>query len=112
MAYKFNLSKGEEVLLKVAAISTAILGLVGAYTFWRNNIWQPRVEVFEVDYDNGIARLVVSGRNFTLKGDSTFLISADWGIRFGYTFTAQGKRVYDRIELLKRGMVKKVINHK
>lgn len=108
--YKFSVSKGEEVLLKVAAIATAVLGLVGVYTFWRNNIWEPDVTVLDVDYPNGIAKLRVSGKEFLLRGDSTYLISAEWGIKFGFTFVRDGKRVYDRIELLKRGMVKKIIS--
>lgn len=109
MKYKFSLSQGEEVLLKVAAISTALLGLVGVYTFYINNVWEPQVDILNVDYPNGIAKLKVSGKEFILKGDSTYLISAEWGIKFGYTFVKDGKRVYDRIELLKRGMVKKII---
>ena len=109
MKYKFSLSQGEEILLKVAAISTAVLGLVGVYTFYKNNVWVPEVTVLDVDYANGIAKLRVSGKEFILRGDSTYLISAEWGIKFGYTFVKDGKRVYDRIELLKRGMVKKII---
>jgi hypothetical protein len=110
MAFKFNISKGEEVLLKVAAVSTALLGLVSVYLFYKNNIWEPDVKIIEVDYAKGIAKLRVSGKDFLLKGDSTYLISAEWGIKFGFTFVRDGKRVYDRIELLKRGMVKKIID--
>lgn len=109
MKYKFSLSQGEEILLKVAAISTAVLGLVGVYTFYKNNVWEPKVDVLDVNYANGIAKLRVSGKEFLLKGDSTYLISAEWGIKFGFTFSKDGKRVYDRIEILKRGMVKKII---
>lgn len=111
MAFKFSISRGEEVLLKVAAISTALLGLVGIYTFYKNNIWEPNVKLLQVDYANGIAKLDVNGKDFLLKGDSTYLISVEWGIKFGFTFTKDGKRIYDRIELLKRGMVKRIIAH-
>jgi hypothetical protein len=111
MSYKFDLSRGEEILLKVAAISTAVLGLVGVYTFYRNNIWEPKVDILNVNYVEGVASLVVNGKPFLLKGDSTYLISSEWGIKFGFTFTKDGKRIYDRIELLKRGMVKKILSH-
>jgi hypothetical protein len=110
MAYKFDLSRGEEVLLKVAAISTAILGLVGVYTFYKNNVWEPQVDILSVKYSEGLANLSVNGKPFLLKGDSSYLISDEWGIKFGFTYTRDGKRIYDRIELLKRGMVKKVLS--
>ncbi len=109
MAYKFNLSSGEEILLKIAGISAAILGIVGAWNFYKNNIWSPKVEVKDVDYKNGIANLVVNGKPFVLRGDSSYLIGYDWGIKFGYTPLANGQRVNDRIEILKRNMVHKVL---
>jgi hypothetical protein len=109
MAYKFNLSQGEEILLKVASIGAALLGIVGIFTFYKNNIWKPTVEVEEVDYKNGVAKLKINGKPFILRGDSSYLIGFDWGIKFGFTPTPDGKRVYDRIELLKRNMVHKVL---
>ena len=38
MAYKFNLSQGEEYLLKAASIGAAILGVVAVYSFYKNNL--------------------------------------------------------------------------
>jgi hypothetical protein len=108
MAYKFNISKGEELLLKAASVGAAILGVVAVYNFYRNNLWQPKIEIKEVNYDEGIANLVVNGKPFILRGDSSYLIGYDWGIKFGYT--PKGKvRKADRIEILKRGMVHKVL---
>jgi len=109
MAYKFDISKGEEVLLKVASIGAAVLAIVSVYSFYWNNIWKPKVDVKEVDFNNGIAKIEVNGKPFVLRGDSPFLIKFDWGIKFGYTFRSDGKRVYDRIEILKRNMVQRVI---
>jgi len=109
MAYKFNISKGEEILLKAASIGAALLAIVSVYSFYMNNIWKPKVDVKEVDFEKGIAEINVNEKPFVLRGDSPFLIKFDWGIRFGYTFRSDGRRVYDRIEILKRNMVQKVI---
>lgn len=109
MQYKFDISRGEEILLKAASIGAAVLGIISVYSFYMNNVWQPQVFVKSVDYKNGIADIEVNGKPFVLRGDSPFLIKFDWGIKFGFTFRPDGKRVYDRIEVLKRNMVHKVI---
>ena len=109
MAYKFDLSKGEEILLKVASVGAAVLGVVAVYSFYKNNIWQPRVYVKSVDFKNGVAELEVNGKPFILRGDSSFLIAFDWGIKFGTTYKSNGVRVYDRIEILKRNLVHKIV---
>jgi hypothetical protein len=44
-----------------------------------------------------------------LRGDSSYLIAYDWGIKFGHTYKEGTQVVYDRIEVLKRNSVKKVI---
>ena len=106
---QFSLSGGEEILLKVAGISAAFIAIFSAFTFYKNNIWHPKVEVVSVDYKNGVAKIIVNGKPFLLKGDSSYLISYDWGIKFGYTFKGNGERMYDRIEILKRNMVHSVI---
>jgi hypothetical protein len=102
------LSKTNSTLLKVVAFSTSIIAIVGIYNLYKNEVWSPKVVVDNVDFDNGVANLTIGGRKFVLRGDSTYLISNDWGIRFGYTYI-NGNRSYDRIELTKRGMVEKVI---
>lgn len=109
MAYKFDISRGEEILLKAASIGAAVLAIVSVYSFYMNNIWKPKVDVKEVDFEKGVAKIEVNGKPFVLRGDSPFLIKFDWGIKFGFTFRPDGKRVYDRIEILKRNMVEKVI---
>jgi hypothetical protein len=106
---QFSLNVGEKVLLKIAGISAAFIAIFSAFTFYKNNIWHPKVEVVSVDYKNGVAKIIVNGKPFLLKGDSSYLISYDWGIKFGYTFKGNGERIYDRIEILKRNMVHSVI---
>jgi hypothetical protein len=106
---QFSLDKGENALLKIAGISAAALALFSAFTFYKNNIWHPKVEVKSVDFKNGLAKLIVNGKPFLLKGDSSYLISYDWGIKFGTTYKGNGERMYDRIEILKRNLVHSVI---
>ena len=109
MAYKFDISKGEEILLKFASVGAALLGVVAVYSFYKNNIWKPKVNVKTVDFKNGIAELEVNGKPFILRGDSSYLIAFDWGIKLGTTFKPNGVRTYDRIEILKRNLVQKVV---
>jgi hypothetical protein len=107
-----DLNKYESIFLKLAGISTAALGIFAAYGFYKNNVWSPKILVNEVDYNKGKAKLTINGKPFVLSGDSSYLIGFDWGIRFGTSFTATGKRIYDRIEILKRNMVHKVIRQR
>ena len=106
---KTTFSKTSAVFLRIAAISTAALAFIGLYTFYRNNLWHPKVVINSIDYKNGVANLTINGKEFILRGDSTFLIDYDWGIKFGYTFMPDGKRIYDRIEVTKRGMTHEVV---
>lgn len=107
-----DLNKYESVFLKIAGISTAALGLFAAYGFYKNNIWSPKIVVEDVDYGKGRAKMIINGKPFILSGDSSYLIGFDWGIRFGTSFSNTGKRYYDRIEILKRNMVHKVIRQR
>ena len=105
---KTTFSKTTSTLLKVAAISTALLGIFGIWSFYKNDIWKPTIIIKDVDFVNGIANLNIDGKDFVLRGDSAYLIAYNWGIRFGYTYN-NNSRSYDRIELTKNGMVKQVI---
>jgi len=102
------LSKTNSIFLKIAAISTATIALVGVYNFYKNEIWHPKIEVVDVDWKNGVANLLINGKKFILKGDSSYLIANDWGIRFGSTRYGSSSN-YDRIEVLKRNMVHEII---
>ena len=68
--------------------------------------------MLDVNYADGRAKLIINDKPFILSGDSSYLIGFDWGIRFGTSFTGSGKRYYDRIEILKRNMVHKVIRQR
>ena len=106
---KSTFGKTSAFFLKLAAISTAALAVVNVYSFYRNNIWHPKIVVNKVDFDNGVANLTINGKRFVLRGDSLFLIDFDWGIKFGFTYLPSGIRDYDRIEVTKRGMVHEVL---
>lgn len=101
-------NKGK-VFLKIAAYSTAVFALINVYQFYKNNIWHPKIEVLDVDFDKGVAHLMINGKKFTLRGDSVYLIDSDWGLKFGHTFTKDNKRIYDRIEVIKKDKVHSVI---
>lgn len=109
MATNF-ISKTSATFVNIAGTATAVLAIIAVFTFYKNNLWRPTIQVLDVDYDNGEARLMINGKHFYLKGDSSYLIGYDWGIKFGYTVKADGRRVYDRIEVLKKGMVTKVVD--
>jgi len=98
------------ILAKIATISVTMIAIVNLVTFYKNNIQKPKVEVIDTDYTKGIANLKINGRDFILRGDSSYLIEGDWGIRFGTTFDKKASTNYNRIELLKRGMVYKIIS--
>jgi hypothetical protein len=105
-----NFKPAENTLLKVASISAAALALFTAWSFYKNNLWSPNIIVKSVDYNKGIADLMINGKPFILKGDSTYLIGYDWGIKFGTTFVGN-KRKYDRIEVTKRDKVHKILRN-
>ncbi len=106
---KIFLSKTSDILIKIAAVSAAILAIFNAYSFYKNNVWHPTIIVKDVDFNNGIANLIINGRPFVLKGDSKYLIQYDWGIQFGTINLKNNTVKYDRIEVLKRGMVHEII---
>ena len=101
---KVNLSKTNDTIIKVAAIVGAVTIIAGGYTWYLNNIWKPRIEVLSVDFDNGTAELKHKTKIIELEGDAVYWIDADWGLKFG-TIIENGSANYDRVELLKKGMV-------
>ena len=99
-----GLSKTNEVIIKVAAIVGAITIIAGGYTWYLNNIWKPHIEVLSVDFENGKAQLKHKDDIIDLEGDTVYWIDADWGVKLG-TIIGDNGSYYDRIELLKKGMV-------
>jgi hypothetical protein len=109
-ALKISLSKTNDTIIKVAAIVGAVTIIAGGYTWYLNNIWKPHIELISVDFDNGKAQLKHRSKIIELDGDAIYWINADWGLRLGVLLN-DGKPVYDRVELLKKGMVVEYIKN-
>jgi hypothetical protein len=108
---KVEFSKQTQTIIKIASVVGAITVIAGGYAFFINNIWQPNVKIVSVDYDNGFATLKLPfGKLLQIYGSSEFLIGGDWGVRFGTTLK-NGKVSYERIELIKKGMVEKILTN-
>jgi len=101
---KVNLSKTNDVIIKIAAVVGAITIIAGGYTWYLNNIWKPHIELISVDFDKGTAQLKYGSHIIDLTGDATYWINADWGLRIG-SILDNGTARYNRIDLLKKGMV-------
>ena len=91
-------------IIKLAALVGAITVIAGGYTFYLNNLWQPKIQVLSVDFTKGEAEIMVKGMKIQIYGDATFMIGGDWGVRFG-SIMKDGKVYYDRLELVKKSMV-------
>jgi hypothetical protein len=101
---EIKLSKTTNVLLQIAAVVGAITVLAGGYTFYLNYVWKPKVEVLEVDFNEATAKFKFGKKTLELEGDALFLLGGDWGVKFGSTKKGSSL-VYDRIELIRKGMV-------
>jgi hypothetical protein len=99
-----KLSQTTENIIKASSIVGAIIVLASGYTFFKNNLWKPKIIIEEIDFDKGTANLTINGDAVKIYGDSVFNVGADWGVRLGQTYF-NGNSSYDRIELLKNGMV-------
>jgi hypothetical protein len=101
---KVHFSKTTNILIKIAAIVGAITVLAGGYTFYLNYVWKPKIEVTQVDFNAATAKLKFGNKIIDLDGDALFLIGGDWGVKFGSS-SINGTQIYDRIELIRKGMV-------
>lgn len=105
MSKDVSFEKESKLFLKIVAFATVVTALAGAYYFFLNNVWKPKVKVLSVDFSNGFATLELPfGRKVDIYGDSQFLIGGDWGVKFG-TVIKSGKVTYENIQLLKHGLV-------
>jgi copper chaperone CopZ len=101
---QIKISKASDTLIKVASIVGAIVVIAGAYSFYINNFYVPNVELVDVDLEKGTANIKYKNTIIPLQGDSTFLITGSWGVRFN-NINIDGSSHYSKIELLKNGMV-------
>jgi hypothetical protein len=109
---KIKLSRGTDVLIKAAAIAAAIVSLGAGYTFFLSYIYRPKVEVIEVDFTIGKARLRILGafpKIIEIDGETIYQIAADWGVRLG-SVNVDGVTRYNRLELVRKNMVVEYLN--
>ena len=111
--FKVTLSKGTQILLQTAAIAAAFTAIGAGYVFFLNYVWKPDVEVLEADFNLGVAKVKVGRvrpKILEINGDTTYQILGEWGIRFGTIIKESGETVYNRIELIRKGMVYQYLN--
>ena len=104
---RLKLSRTSDVFLKTAAIIAGITALAGGYAFFLNYVWKPKVEVISADFNTGKATIRVGNlfvKIIDISGDTIYQLSGDWGVRFGSVLQGS-KLVYNRIELVRKGMV-------
>ena len=104
---KIKLNRGTDVLIKAAAIGAAVVSLVAAYTFFLSYIYKPKIEVVEVDFAVGKARIKILGifpQIIEIVGETIYSIAGDWGVRLG-SVNIEGTSKYNRIELVRKNMV-------
>jgi hypothetical protein len=104
---RLKLSRTSDVFLKTAAIIAGITALAGGYAFFLNYVWKPKVEVISADFNTGKATIKVGNlfvKIIDISGDTIYQLSGDWGVRFGSVLQG-GKTAYNRIELVRKGMV-------
>ncbi len=102
MISKLSVSMDAGKYLKTLNILIVIGGgisvIAAAYTFYRSNLWKPKIEVIKIDYKKGEADVVINGKQKKLYGNSTLAASGTWGVRFN-SDTWGGK--YNRVEIVK-----------
>ena len=108
---KVHLSKANDNIIKAAAIIAAITIIAGGYTFILNNIWKPKIEVTQVDFEQGMLQFIFNGKTVEIFGDSNYYLGGDWSVRLGTVNVSSGSK-YDTIQLLKRGAVVEFLKKK
>lgn len=99
------------LLSTIAIVITSGLAIAGGYSFYKSNIWKPKVLIKDVDFDNGEANLNINGRNIMLRGNSVLNAGGVWGVRFGTNGVDQ-TNYYESIELIKNDMVYEILKTK
>lgn len=100
-----NFKGSLSVLNTAIVIFTAASVAGGAYWFYKNNLWRPKVSVINADYDKGVADISVNGQTKRLYVNSTLWAGGDWGIRFGSITLSNGNQYPNRIELVRNALV-------
>ena len=92
----------------MVAVFGGISVIAGAVMLYKNNVWSPKVEVISFDLPNGTAVVMINGIQQTMYGDDIVAAGGDWGVRL-VADTINGVKTYDRIELVKNGLVQEIL---
>ena len=99
-----DISRQLKTLGTVAAVILSITAIAGGYSFYRNNIWQPKVSVVNVDWNNQTADVMIGKKRKQIFGNSNLSAGGKWGVRFGFT-----NGIANRIELIQDDLVYQVL---
>ena len=103
-----KIQKSLQVIAVLLAIIGAASAIAGAVVFYKDNIWRPKVSVISVDFDNSSAVVVINGFQQTIYGNDTVAAGGDWGVKLAGEYIGS-TTLYDRIELVKSGLVQSVL---
>ena len=101
---KLKLSTTTDIIIKVAAVVAAITAIGGGYVFYQTYLYRPIIQVLTVDFTLGTATITYNKTTILIEGDATYSLNGQWGVKFGSKYF-DGKLVYDRLELVRQGMV-------
>lgn len=97
-----------------ATLITSIGVIGGAAWFWYTNIWIPKVEVSDVDYDKGTANVIFANpfgikKSRTLYSGSSIGAGGGWGIRFTSDNPYSDDKP-NRVELIRNDLTYKTLH--
>ena len=101
---KIKLSKTTDAIIKIASVIASITAIGGAYVFYQTYLFRPSIQVVSVDFISGTATITYGKMQILIEGDATYSLNGQWGVKFGTKYL-DGKLVYDRLELVRQGMV-------
>lgn len=73
--------KGITTLSIVVTVFGAVTVIGGAYWFYINSIWKPKVKLISVDVNAKRTIVEVDGKRKVINGNDTVGIAGDWGVR-------------------------------
>lgn len=108
-----NNIRGVQSGVRFIGVFLTIVGVISAasavYVFYVDNLWKPKVTVTSFDTVNGVAVVIVNGKQQTIYYNSPVFAGGDWGVQLAGETRPDGSVVFNRIELIKKGLVNDVI---
>lgn len=83
MDYQQSFKTSFKTLNIIITIFGSVTVIGGAYWFYRNNIWKPKVTIKSLDHQSKRAVIDVNGKEKIINGSTdTIGIGGDWGVRY------------------------------